>query len=146
MLLTAARIRGDRHRDQPAGQPAQGALRRGEVRRGREATDQEILDAKVVLLLADWGCEPAMRRRQCPTRKLVQDGVIAKTRPLACVPTGHAAIQDLDATVAYHTADPTVFEAELGKRGVRCGLFANLCRAGAQQLLPRIAKAIELYA
>ena len=111
----------------------------------REATDQEILDAKAKVGAGGLGCEPASaatRRGAAETR--ARRGLSRKTRRVACVLTGHV-LKDPDATVAYHTADPAVFEAKLGKRGVKRASFANRA-VQVPNDLAEIVKAIELYA
>lgn len=110
----------------------------------REATDQEILDAKARVGAGGLGCEPASAATVAGLRKLVQERVIAKDETVACVLTGHV-LKDPDATVAYHTADPAVFEAKLGKRGVKRASFANRA-VQVPNDLAEIVKAIELYA
>jgi threonine synthase len=110
----------------------------------REATDQEILDAKAKVGAGGLGCEPASAAGVAGLLKLVREGVIDKDETVVCVLTGHV-LKDPDATVAYHTADPTVFEAKLGRRGVRRALFANRA-VQVPNDLAEIVKAIELYA
>ena len=110
----------------------------------REATDQEMLDAKAHIGAGGLGCEPASAATVAGLRKLVQEGVIAKDETVACVLTGHV-LKDPDATVAYHTADPAVFDAKLGKRGVKRASFANRA-VQVPNDLAEIVKAIELYA
>jgi threonine synthase len=110
----------------------------------REATDQEMLDAKAKIGAGGLGCEPASAASVAGLLKLVKEGVIAKSDTVACVLTGHV-LKDPDATVAYHTADPAVFEAKLGKRGVKRAMFANRAVQVPNQL-SEIVKAIELYA
>jgi threonine synthase len=110
----------------------------------REATDQEMLDAKARVGAGGLGCEPASAATVAGLRKLVQEGVIAKDETVACVLTGHV-LKDPDATVAYHTADPAVFDAKLGKRGVKRASFANRA-VQVPNDLAEIVKAIELYA
>jgi threonine synthase len=110
----------------------------------REATDQEILDAKAKVGAGGLGCEPASAATVAGLKKLVQEGVIAKDETVACVLTGHV-LKDPDATVAYHTADPAVFDAKLGKRGVKRASFANRA-VQVPNDLAEIVKAIELYA
>lgn len=110
----------------------------------REATDQEILDAKARVGAGGLGCEPASAATVAGLRKLVQEGIIAKDETVACVLTGHV-LKDPDATVAYHTADPAVFEAKLGQRGVKRASFANRA-VQVPNNLAEIIKAIELFA
>jgi threonine synthase len=110
----------------------------------REATDQEILDAKAKVGAGGLGCEPASAATVAGLRKLVQEGAIAKDETVACVLTGHV-LKDPDATVAYHTADPAVFDAKLGKRGVKRASYANRA-VQVPNDLAEIVKAIELYA
>jgi threonine synthase len=110
----------------------------------REASDQEILDAKAKVGAGGLGCEPASAATVAGLKKLVAEGVIAKDESVACVLTGHV-LKDPDATVAYHTADPAVFDAKLGKRGVKRASFANRA-VQVPNDLAEIVKAIELYA
>ncbi|MBA4067668.1 MAG: threonine synthase [Isosphaera sp.] len=109
-----------------------------------EATDGEILDAKAKVGAGGLGCEPASAASVAGLLKLVKEGVISKDETVACVLTGHV-LKDPDATVAYHAADPAVFEAKLGKRGVRRASFANRA-VQVPNDLAEIVKAIELYA
>lgn len=110
----------------------------------REATDQEMLDAKAKVGAGGLGCEPASAASVAGLLKLVKEGVIDKDETVACVLTGHV-LKDPDATVAYHTADPAAFEAKLGKRGVKRASFANRA-VQVPNDLAEIIKAIELYA
>jgi threonine synthase len=110
----------------------------------REATDQEILDAKAKVGAGGLGCEPASAATVAGLRKLVQEGVILKDETVACVLTGHL-LKDPDATVAYHSADPKTFDDKLGKRGVKRVAFSNRA-VQVPNDLAEIVKAIELYA
>jgi threonine synthase len=110
----------------------------------REATDQEILDAKAKVGAGGLGCEPASAASVVGVLKLVKEGVIGRDERVVCVLTGHE-LKDPDATVAYHTADPAVFEAKLGKRGVKVASFANKA-VQVPNDLDEIVKAIEFYA
>ena len=107
----------------------------------REATDQEILDAKARIGAGGLGCEPASGASVAAVRKLVAEGVIAADDRVACVLTGHL-LKDPDATIAYHTSDPAVFEAKLGKRGVKRAAFANKA-VQVPNVIDDIVKAIE---
>jgi threonine synthase len=110
----------------------------------REATDQEMLDAKAKVAAGGLGCEPASAMSVAGLKKLRQEGVIAPSDRVVCVLTGHA-LKDPDITVAYHSADPKAFEAKLGVRGVRRANFANRA-VQVPNHLDEIIKAIELYA
>jgi threonine synthase len=110
----------------------------------REASDQEILDAKAKVGAGGLGCEPASAATVAGLVKLVKEGVIGRDETAVCVLTGHV-LKDPDATVAYHTADPATFEAKLGKRGVKRAMFANRA-VQVPNDLAEIVKAIELYA
>jgi threonine synthase len=110
----------------------------------REATDQEILDAKARIGAGGLGCEPASAATVAGLLKLVREGVIAPADRVACVLTGHL-LKDPTATVAYHTSDPKTFDDVLGKRGVRRAAFANKA-VQVPNDLDEIVKAIELYA
>jgi threonine synthase len=120
-------------------------LRALEVMRGvvREATDQEILDAKAQVGAGGLGCEPASAASVAGAKQLVAEGVIAPDERVVCVLTGHQ-LKDPDATVAYHTTDQELFNKVLGSRGVRRAAFANRAVAVANDL-DEIIKAILLY-
>ena len=110
----------------------------------REATDQEMLDAKAKVAAGGLGCEPASAMSVAGLKKLRQEGIISADERVVCVLTGHA-LKDPNITVAYHSADPKTFEEVLGQKGVRRASFANR----AVQLpndLDEIVKAIEVYA
>jgi threonine synthase len=110
----------------------------------REATDQEMLDAKAQIGAGGLGCEPASAASVAGLLKLVNEGVISADDRVVCVLTGHL-LKDPTATVAYHTSDPKTFEEVLGKRGVRRVAFANRA-VQVPNDLDEIVKAIELYA
>jgi threonine synthase len=110
----------------------------------REASDQEILDAKAKVGAGGFGCEPASAASVAGLLKLVKEGVIGRDERVVCVLTGHE-LKDPDATVAYHTDDQALFEAKLGKRGVKRAAFANRA-VRVPNDLDEIVKAIELYA
>lgn len=110
----------------------------------REANDQEILDAKAQVGAGGLGCEPASAASVAGLKKLVAEGVVGRDERVVCVLTGHV-LKDPDATVAYHTADPAVFEAKLGKRGVKRAAFANKA-VQVPNDLDEIVKAIEYNA
>jgi threonine synthase len=109
----------------------------------REASDQEILDAKAKVGAGGLGCEPASAASVVGARKLRQEGVIAPGDRVVCVLTGHQ-LKDPDATVAYHSADQKTFDDVLGKRGVRRATFANRA-VQVPNDLDEIIKAIEVY-
>ncbi len=109
----------------------------------REATDQEILDAKAKVGAGGLGCEPASAASVAGARKLRQEGIIDPGERVVCILTGHQ-LKDPTATVAYHTTDPKMFEEVLGKRGVRRANFANRAVQVANDL-DEIIKAIEVY-
>jgi threonine synthase len=109
----------------------------------REATDQEILDAKAKVGAGGLGCEPASAASVAGAKKLRAEGVIAADDVVVCILTGHL-LKDPTATVAYHTTDQKTFDEVLGKRGVRRAAFANRAVPVANDL-DEIVKAIELY-
>jgi threonine synthase len=121
------------------------ALRALEVCNGlvREATDQEILDAKAQVGAGGLGCEPASAASVAGARKLRKEGVIAPSDCVVCILTGHE-LKDSAAAVAYHSDDPATFEEVLGKRGVRRAAFANRAVQVANDL-DEIVKAIEAH-
>lgn len=120
-------------------------LRALEVMQGvvREATDQEILDAKAQVGAGGLGCEPASAASVAGAKQLVAEGVIGPGERVVCVLTGHQ-LKDPDATVAYHTTDQELFNKVLGSRGVRRAAFANRAVAVSNDL-DEIIKAIRLY-
>jgi threonine synthase len=109
----------------------------------REATDQEVLDAKAKVGAGGLGCEPASAASVAGARKLRQEGVIGADDRVVCILTGHQ-LKDPTATVAYHSTDPKTFEEVLGSRGVRRASFANRAIQVANDL-DEIIKAIEVY-
>jgi threonine synthase len=109
----------------------------------REATDQEILDAKAKVGAGGLGCEPASAASVAGARKLRKEGVIAPSERVVCILTGHL-LKDPTATVAYHSTDQKTFDEVLGQRGVRRAAFANRA-VQVPNDLNEIIKAIELY-
>jgi threonine synthase len=109
----------------------------------REATDQEILDAKAKVGAGGLGCEPASAASVAGARKLRQEGIIAPTERVVCILTGHQ-LKDPTATVAYHSTDQKTFDEVLGKRGVRRATYANRA-VQVPNDLDEIIKAIEVY-
>lgn len=109
----------------------------------REATDQEILDAKAQVGAGGLGCEPASAASVAGAKQLVAEGIIGPDERVVCVLTGHQ-LKDPDATVAYHTTDQELFNKVLGSRGVRRAAFANRAVAVPNDL-GEIVKAIQLY-
>ncbi len=109
----------------------------------REASDQEILDAKAKVGAGGLGCEPASAASVAGARKLRQEGIIAADERVVCILTGHA-LKDPTATVAYHTTDQRTFDEVLGSRGVRRASFANRAIQVPNDL-DEIIRAIEVY-
>lgn len=109
----------------------------------REATDQEILDAKAQVGAGGLGCEPASAASVAGARALRQEGVIAPSDRVVCILTGHQ-LKDPTATVAYHTTDQQKFNEVLGSRGVRRASYANRAVQVPNQI-DEIIKAIQLY-
>jgi threonine synthase len=109
----------------------------------RQATDQEILDAKAQVGAGGLGCEPASAASVAGAKMLVSEGVIGPDERVVCILTGHQ-LKDPDATVAYHTTDQELFNKVLGSRGVRRAAFANRAVAVSNDL-DEIIKAIQLY-
>ena len=110
----------------------------------REVSDTEILDAKAKVGAGGLGCEPASAASVAGLLKLVKEGVIGPDERAVCILTGHV-LKDPDATVAYHSSDPKMFDEKLGKRGVKRVAFANRA-VQVPNDLNEIIKAIELYA
>jgi threonine synthase len=109
----------------------------------REASDQQILDAKAQVGAGGIGCEPASAASVAGAKLLVSEGVIGPDERVVCILTGHQ-LKDPDATVAYHTTDQELFNKVLGLRGVRRAAFANRAVAVPNDL-DEIVKAIQLY-
>jgi threonine synthase len=110
----------------------------------RSVPDAEILDAKAQVGAGGLGCEPASAASAAGLRKLVQEQVISPTDRVVCILTGHV-LKDPDETVAYHSADQAVFDAKLGKRGVKQVSFANRA-VPVPNDLAAIVQAIESHA
>jgi threonine synthase len=109
----------------------------------REASDQEILDAKAKVGAGGLGCEPASAASVAGARKLRQEGIIAPSDRVVCILTGHQ-LKDPTATVAYHSADQKTFDDVLGSRGVRRATYANR-PVQVPNDLDEIVKAIEVF-
>jgi threonine synthase len=109
----------------------------------REATDQEILDAKAQVGAGGLGCEPASAASVAGAKILRTEGVIGADERVVCILTGHQ-LKDPTATVAYHTTDQDKFNEVLGSRGVKRAAFANRAVAVSNDLT-EIIKAIQLY-
>ena len=110
----------------------------------REVTDQEIMDAKAKIAAGGLGCEPASAASVAGLKKLRAEGIIGADERVACILTAHQ-LKDPTATVAYHSADPKMFEEILGKRGVRRANYANRA-VQVPNDLDEIIKAIDVYA
>ena len=109
----------------------------------REASDQEILDAKAQVGAGGIGCEPASAASVAGVKQLVAEGIIGREERVVCILTGHL-LKDPNATVAYHSADRELFDKVLGSRGVRRAEFANRAIAVPNDL-DEIIKAIQLH-
>ncbi len=109
----------------------------------REATDQDILDAKAQVGAGGLGCEPASAASVAGAKLLRQQGVIGADDRVVCVLTGHQ-LKDPTATIAYHTTDQQMFNDVLGKRGVRRAAYANRAVAVSNDL-DEIIRAIQMY-
>ncbi len=109
----------------------------------REATDQEILDAKAKVGAGGLGCEPASAASVACAKKLRREGIIAPSDRVVCILTGHQ-LKDPTATVAYHSTDQKTFDEVLGHRGVRRATYANRA-VQVPNDLDEIIKAIEVY-
>jgi len=108
----------------------------------REATDEQILDAKAQVGANGIGCEPASAASVAGAKMLREEGVIAPRERVVCVLTGHQ-LKDPTATVAYHTHDQAEFNRVLGSRGVSRAAFANRA-IQVENNLDEIIRAIEL--
>lgn len=108
----------------------------------REATDQEILDAKSQVGASGLGCEPASAASVAGAKKLREEGLISADDRVVCILTGHQ-LKDPTATVAYHTADQAEFDRVLASRGVSRAAFANRA-VQVDNDLDEIVRAIQL--
>lgn len=90
----------------------------------REASDQEIMDAKARVGAGGLGCEPASGASVAGVKKLREEGIIGREDRVVCILTGHQ-LKDPNATVAYHTHDKRTFDEYFGTRGVTRADFAN---------------------
>ena len=90
----------------------------------REATDQQILDAKAQVGASGMGCEPASAASVAGAKLLVSEGIIGRDERVVCILTGHQ-LKDPTATVAYHAADQAQFDNVLARRGVHSAPFSN---------------------
>ena len=109
----------------------------------REASDQQILDAKAQVGAGGLGCEPASAASVAGAKLLVSEGVIEPGQRVVCILTGHQ-LKDPTATVAYHSTDQDQFNKVLGSRGVRRAAYANRAVAVPNDL-DEIIKVIRLY-
>ncbi|VTS08670.1 threonine synthase [Tuwongella immobilis] len=110
----------------------------------REASDQDILDAKAKVAAGGLGCEPASGASVAGAKKLLQEGIIQPDERVVCILSAHQ-LKDPTATVAYHSSDAKLFEEVLGSRGVKRAAFANRA-VQVPNDLDEIVKAIQLYA
>ncbi len=108
----------------------------------REATDQQVMDAKSQVGANGLGCEPASAASVAGAKMLREEGVIAPGERVVCILTGHH-LKDPTATVAYHTADQAEFNRVLGSRGVSRAAFANRA-VQVENDLDEIIRAIAL--
>ena len=107
----------------------------------RQASDQDILDAKAQVGAGGMGCEPASAASVAGAKHLVAEGVIQPDERVVCILTGHQ-LKDPTATVAYHSSDPEQFDKVLRCRGVQRAAFANQAVAVPNDL-DAIIKAIQ---
>jgi len=91
----------------------------------REATDEEILDAKAKVGQAGIGCEPASAASVAGARRLREQGLIQKGETVVCILTGHQ-LKDPDVTVNYHSAQGDAFAKAFAKYGVKTARFRNM--------------------
>ena len=108
----------------------------------REATDQQILDAKARVAANGLGCEPASAASVAGAKMLREEGIIDPGERVVCVLTGHQ-LKDPTATVAYHSSDQSEFNRVLGSRGVNTATFANRA-VKVDNDLDAIVRAIQL--
>ena len=123
-----------RHRDQPAGEPAEGAAGAGALRRRGPRGDATRRSSTPRPRSGPAASAASRRRpRASPGRgSCVQEGVIGAGRARRLHPDRPPA-QGPDATVAYHTADQKTFDDVLGKRGVKRAALRQPGGAGAER-------------
>jgi threonine synthase len=103
------------------------ALRALEITRGlvREASDEEILDAKAIVGRDGIGCEPASAASVAGVKQLVAEGVIGADERVVCILTGHQ-LKAPEATIGYHSAPGDALRAKLEQEyHVRRTNFSN---------------------
>ena len=66
-----------------------------------EVTDQEIMDAKVMVDMAGIGCEPASASSVAGAKKLIAEGIIKPYHTVVAILTGNL-LKDTETTIAYH--------------------------------------------
>jgi threonine synthase len=91
----------------------------------RAVPDEAILDAKAVVGLCGFGCEPASAAAVAGARLLVEEGVIGRDERVVCILTGHH-LKAPDVTVGYHSYTGGQFEEKFGGYGVRGAKFSNV--------------------
>lgn len=66
-----------------------------------EVTDQEIMDAKVMVDMAGIGCEPASASSVAGVKKLIAEGIIKPRQTVVGILTGNL-LKDTETTIGYH--------------------------------------------
>ena len=91
----------------------------------RAVPDEAILDAKAVVGLCGYGCEPASAASVAGAKLLVEEGVIGRDERVVCIITGHH-LKAPDVTVGYHSYTGEKFEHKFGGFGIRAAKFTNV--------------------
>jgi threonine synthase len=91
----------------------------------RAVPDEAILDAKSVVGLCGYGCEPASAASVAGAKLLVEEGVIGRDERVVCVITGHH-LKAPDVTVGYHSYTGEKFAGKFGGFGIRAAKFTNV--------------------
>lgn len=85
----------------------------------RAVSDEQILNAKALIGLHGFGCEPASAASLAGLEVLLRDGTISRGERVACILTGHG-LKDPDATTKYHQAAAQTVHAPFANPPRRC--------------------------
>jgi threonine synthase len=91
----------------------------------RAVSDEAILDAKAVVGLCGYGCEPASAASVAGAKLLVEEGVIGRSERVVCIITGHH-LKAPDVTVGYHSYTGEKFAHKFGGFGIHAAKFTNV--------------------
>jgi threonine synthase len=83
-----------------------------------QVTDQQILDAKAWVDASGIGAEPASCATVAGVKRLVEEGVIARSDRVCGILTGHL-LKDPDTVVNYHLGKLEGFDSRFANQPVR---------------------------